>query len=144
MRIAIGSDHAGFSLKGSLITWMREQGHEVADLGTDSAERTDYPEFGAAVGHAVVAGDADVGVAICGSGQGICMAANKVPGVRSALVRNDWDAQMSRSHNDANVVCFGAQVTDAETAIQALEIFFTTPFEGGRHAPRVDKLDEMR
>jgi ribose 5-phosphate isomerase B len=143
MRIAIGSDHAGFALKETLIVWMRDQGHDVADLGTNSADRTDYPQFGAAVGHAVVDGNADFGVAVCGSGQGICMAANKVPGVRSSVVRTEWDAQMTRSHNDANVVCFGALVTDAESAKQALEVFLTTPFEGGRHATRVDQLDEM-
>lgn len=143
MRIAIGSDHAGFTLKESLAAWLRGQGHDIHDLGTDSADRTDYPQFGAAVGRAVVDGDADVGVAVCGSGQGISMAANKVPGVRSAVLRTEEDAQMTRAHNDANVACFGERVTDDESAKRVLDVFLATPFEGGRHATRVDQLDEM-
>lgn len=143
MRIAIGSDHAGFDLKGSLAAWLREQGHQVDDLGTHATERIDYPQFGEAVGRAVVTGAADLGVVVCGSGQGICMAANKVPGIRSAVIRTEWDAKMTRSHNDANVACFGAQVTDAETAKRAMKVFLDTPFEGGRHAARVDQLNEM-
>jgi ribose 5-phosphate isomerase B len=144
MRIAIGSDHAGFTLKQSLASWLRDQGHDIQDLGTDSTDRTDYPQFGAAVGRAVVAGDADAGVAVCGSGQGISMAANKVPGVRAAVLRTEEDAQMTRAHNDANVACFGERVTDAENAKRVLDVFLATPFDGGRHATRVDQLDEMR
>ena len=143
MRIAIGSDHAGFTLKESLAAWLRDEGHVIEDLGTHSTERTDYPQFGAAVGRAVAEGDADVGVAVCGSGQGICMAANKVPGVRSAVLRTEEDAQMTRGHNDANVACFGERVTDADNAKRVLAVFLTTPFEGGRHATRVEQLDEM-
>lgn len=143
MRIAIGSDHAGFALKATLVSWLSAQGHDVDDLGTNSPDRTDYPQFGAAVGHAVVDGDAEFGIAVCGSGQGICMAANKVPGVRSAVIRTEDDARMTRLHNDANVACFGAQVTDEETAQRALEIFLTTAPEGGRHARRVNQLNEM-
>lgn len=144
MRIAIGSDHAGFALKHSLASWLRAQGHDIHDFGTDSTDRTDYPQFGAAIGRAVVDGDADVGVAVCGSGQGISMAANKVPGVRAAVLRTEEDAQMTRAHNDANVACFGERVTDAESAKRVLNVFLATPFEGGRHATRVDQLDEMR
>jgi ribose 5-phosphate isomerase B len=144
MRIAIGSDHAGFTLKQSLASWLRDQGHDIQDLGTDSTDRTDYPQFGAAVGRAVVDGDADAGVAVCGSGQGISMAANKVPGVRAAVLRTEEDAQMTRAHNDANVACFGERVTDAENAKRVLDVFLATPFDGGRHATRVDQLDEMR
>jgi len=143
MRIAIGSDHAGFTLKESLAAWLRDQGHVIEDLGTHSTERTDYPQFGAAVGRAVAEGDADIGVAVCGSGQGICMAANKVPGVRSAVLRTEEDAQMTRGHNDANVACFGERVTDADNAKRVLAVFLATSFEGGRHATRVEQLDEM-
>jgi ribose 5-phosphate isomerase B len=143
MRIAIGSDHAGFELKETLKSWLTEHGYAVHDVGVHSAERADYPAFGAAVGSAVVAGDADIGVTVCGSGQGISMAANKVPGVRAAIIRNVEDARMTREHNDANVASFGERVTDAPTAIAALEVFLNTPFEGGRHATRVAQLDEM-
>ena len=143
MRIAVGSDHAGFALKVALRDWLIEQGHEVTDLGTTSAERCDYPEYGAAVGHAVAQGRADVGVAVCGSGQGICMAANKVAGVRAGIIRTSEDAEMTRRHNDANVACFGERVTDETTAIAALAVFLQTPFEGGRHAERVDQLADL-
>lgn len=138
--IAIGSDHAGFALKGALAAWLAEQGYDVLDLGTDSDERTDYPQFGAAVGRAVAEGRASAGVAVCGSGQGICMAANKVPGVRGGVIRDAQDAEMTRRHNDANVACFGERVTPPDQAIAALAVFLDTPFEGGRHQPRVDQL----
>ena len=143
MRIAIGSDHAGFVLKETLRTWLAEQGHEVLDLGAHSDDRVDYPHFGAAVGRAVVGGEADLGVAVCGSGQGICMAANKIPGVRGGVIRDEQDAEMTRRHNDANVACFGERVTDAPTAIRALEVFLTTGFDGGRHEVRVEMLGEL-
>ena len=143
MRIAIGSDHAGFVLKEPLRTGLNEQGHEVLDLGAHSDERVDYPHFGAAVGRAVAAGDADLGVAVCGSGQGICMAANKIPGVRGGVIRDEQDAEMTRRHNDANVACFGERVTEPDAAIAALRVFLTTPFDGGRHEARVEMLGEL-
>ncbi len=143
MRIAIGSDHAGFALKEILRAWLAEQDHEVLDLGTHSDERVDYPHFGAAVGRAVASGEVDLGVAVCGSGQGICMAANKIPGVRGGVIRDEQDAEMTRRHNDANVACFGERVTDAPTAIRALEVFLTTGFDGGRHEVRVEMLGEL-
>lgn len=143
MRIAIGSDHAGFVLKETLRTWLSEQGHEVLDLGTHSDDRVDYPHFGAAVGRAVTAGEADLGVAVCGSGQGICMAVNKIPGVRGGVIRDEQDAEMTRRHNDANVACFGERVTEPDAAIAALRVFLTTPFDGGRHQGRVDLLGEL-
>ncbi len=143
MRIAIGSDHAGYELKTTLKRWLADQGHEVLDLGTDSPERVDYPHFGAEVGRRVVAGDADLGVAVCGSGQGICMAANKVPGVRGGVIRDVEDAVMTRRHNDANVACFGQNVTDPALAIKALEAFLATAFDGGRHQVRVVQLAEL-
>ena len=143
MRIAVGSDHAGFHLKTALRDWLVDQGHEVEDVGTFSAERADYPIYGAAAAAKVANGDADFGVVVCGSGQGICMAANKVAGIRGAVIRDEQDAQMSRLHNDANVACFGERVTDNETAINALRVFLTTSFEGGRHQVRVDLLGEL-
>ena len=143
MRIAVGSDHAGFHLKTALRDWLVDQGHEVEDVGTFSAERADYPIYGAAAAAKVASGDADFGVVVCGSGQGICMAANKVAGIRGAVIRDEQDAQMSRLHNDANVACFGERVTDNETAINALRVFLATSFEGGRHQARVDLLGEL-
>ena len=143
MKIALGADHAGYPLKAALHAWLTEHGYEVLNLGTDSTERVDYPDFGAAVGRAVAVGDADFGVAVCGSGQGICMAANKVSGVRAAILRDDYDAQLSRQHNDANVACFGGRVTTEDIAIRALETFLTTAFEGGRHQGRVELLAKL-
>ena len=143
MRIAIGSDHAGFALKETLRMWLVEQGHDVADLGTHTEERCDYPKFGALVGEAVADGDAEFGVVVCGSGQGICMAANKVPGVRGGVIRDVHDAEMTRRHNDANVACFGERFTEPDVALAALAVFLETPFEGGRHANRVEQLAEL-
>ncbi len=138
--VAIGSDHAGFHLKTALVNYLTEQGYEVTDVGTDSDERVDYPHFGAAVAKLVADGEVDRGVLVCGSGQGVCMAANKVAGVRAGVVRDIQDAQMMRQHNDANVACFGERVTDAVTAVAALAAFLDTDFEGGRHQTRVDQL----
>lgn len=143
MRIAIGSDHAGFALKQRLLSWLTEQGHDVSDLGTYSDEATDYPRYGALVARAVADGTVDRGVAVCGSGQGICMAANKVPGARGGVIRDVRDAEMTRRHNDANVACFGERFTEPDDAIAALEVFLTTDFEGGRHARRVDELADL-
>lgn len=143
MRIAIGSDHAGFALKETLRMWLVEQGHEVADLGTHTEERCDYPTFGALVGEAVARGDAEFGVVVCGSGQGICMAANKIAGVRGGVIRDVQDAEMTRRHNDANVACFGERFTEPGVALASLKVFLETPFEGGRHAARVEQLAEL-
>ena len=140
MIIAIGSDHAGFMLKERLRGWLVEQGHEALDLGAYSPDRVDYPHFGAEVGRTVASSKAQFGVAVCGSGQGICMAANKVPGVRAGIIRDIQDAEMTRLHNNANVACFGERVTDPEMAVAALEVFLETTFEGGRHEARVEQL----
>ncbi|MEY4135937.1 MAG: hypothetical protein RL205_65 [Actinomycetota bacterium] len=140
MRIAIGSDHAGFVLKSALQEWLVSEGYDVNDCGAFSDERVDYPVFGAKVGEVVAAGNADFGVLVCGSGQGICMAANKIIGIRAGVIRDDWDAEMTRRHNDANVACFGERVTEPEVAIAALRIFLSTGFEGGRHERRVELL----
>ena len=143
MKIAIGSDHAGFHLKGTLIEWLLGHGYDVTDLGTYSDERVDYPHYGALVGRAAVSGEYDFGVAVCGSGQGICMAANKVPGVRGGVIRDAADAEMTRRHNNANVACFGERFTQPDDAVAALQVFLETPFDGGRHEARVEQLAEL-
>ena len=141
--VAIGSDHAGFALKARLVEWLAGAGYEVVDVGCPTDERTDYPTWGAAVGRAVVSGRAERGIAICGSGEGICMAVNKIPGTRAGVVRTPWDAEMIRAHNDANVLCLGERVTPADEAIAMVQIFLTTPFEGGRHEGRIALLAEL-
>ena len=141
--VAIGSDHAGFELKESLRAWLGNAGYDVIDVGTHADERCDYPDFGSAVGRAVADGTADRGVAVCGSGIGICMAANKVPGVRGAVIRDEYDAEYSRRHNDANVACFGDRITAVPRAEELLQLWMETGFDGGRHEGRVEKLDHL-
>ena len=141
--IAVGCDHAGYHLKEFLATELRTLGHEVLDLGTDSTDRVDYPDFGFAVARAVADGDAIAGVAVCGSGVGIAMAANKVTGVRAATVHNVESARLSKAHNNANVLCFGERVIDFEVAAGALRSWLDEDFEGGRHDVRVAKLDAV-
>lgn len=143
MRIAVGSDHAGFELKESLKGKLREGGHDVLDLGTNSSERVDYPEFAAKVGHAIASGEAERGVLVCGSGIGMCMGANRFPGVRAAVIQDEYDAEKSRQHNDANVACFGARKTDADRAGELMGVFLRSEFEGGRHEARVKKLRDI-
>jgi len=144
MRIAIGSDHAGFELKQLLRDHLIAQGHDVDDCGCHSTESVDYPEFGAAVGRSVAAGDAARGVLVCGTGIGISMAANKVPGIRAALVHDRFTTEMSRLHNDANVVAFGARVLDPKHARELLDLWLETEFEDGRHARRVAKIESAQ
>lgn len=143
MRVATGSDHAGFRLKRLLARRLVELGHEVTDLGTHDEDRVDYPDFGAAVGRAVAGGEADLGVCVCGSGIGIAMAANKVAGVRAANLHDTTSAALARQHNNANVVCFGQRLIDGDTALAVLDTFLDASFEGGRHAGRVAKLDAL-
>lgn len=142
-RIAIGSDHAGFELKTHLIALLAGQGHEVTDLGTDSIETVDYPRFCAAVGRTVRDGDADLGIVLGGSGQGEQLSANKVRGVRAALCNELYTARMARAHNDANVLSIGARVVGVGLAEEIVALFLTTPFEGGRHARRVDQITAL-
>ena len=144
MRIAIGSDHAGFELKQLLRDHLIAQGHDVDDCGCHSTDSVDYPEFGAAVGRSVAAGDAARGVVVCGTGIGISMAANKVPGIRAALVHDRFTTEMSRLHNDANVVAFGARVLDPKHARELLDLWLETEFEDGRHARRVAKIESAQ
>jgi ribose 5-phosphate isomerase B len=139
-----GSDHAGLALKRQLIAALRGWGDEVVDLGTDDEASVDYPDFGAAVGRAVAAAGADArGLVVCGTGIGIGIAANKVAGVRAAVVHDDYTARMARRHNDANVIAVGARVIGPGVAEEAVRAFRDTAFEGGRHARRVAKLDEL-
>ena len=139
-RFAAGADHAGFRLKDKLVEVLRDLGHEVIDLGTNSAASVDYPDFGAAVGRAVASGAAEFGLCVCGSGIGISIAANKVAGIRAVNLHDVTGARLSRQHGDANVVCFGERLVGIEVAKEALLTFAATPFEGGRHAARVEKL----
>lgn len=140
MRVAIGADHAGYELKQELISILTEQGHEVIDKGTDSTESVDYPAFCAATARAVVSGEADRGIVLGGSGQGEQLAANKVKGARAALCNCLYTARMARAHNDANVLSMGARVVGMGVALEIVEIFLTTDFEGGRHQRRVDQV----
>jgi ribose 5-phosphate isomerase B len=140
MRIAIGADHAGFALKQHLTGVLRQLGHDVDDRGTHTDQPVDYPEICAAVGRAVVSGQAERGVVIGGSGQGEQIAANKVRGVRAALCNDLYTARMSREHNDANVLAMGGRIVAPGLADEILKLWLTTPFEGGRHQRRVDQI----
>lgn len=144
MRVAFGSDHAGFALKELLKSELAGAGHEVLDLGTfDGTASVDYPDFGAAVGRAVAGGEADLGVCTCGTGIGISMAANKVAGVRAAVVHDVTTATLAKEHNHANVVCLGSRVTGSAVALDALMAFMAAAEEHGRHDARLAKLADL-
>jgi ribose 5-phosphate isomerase B len=143
VRIAIGADHAGFALKQQLIGVLQELGHEVEDFGTHDDTPVDYPPICASVARAVVAGRADRGIVLGGSGQGEQIAANKVAGARAALCNDLYTARLSRSHNDANVLSMGGRIVAAGLAREILTVWLNTPFEGGRHQRRVDQLLEL-
>ena len=143
MRIAVGSDHAGFPLKRALVVHLEAGGHDVVDLGTHGTEAVDYPDYGAAVGRCVARSEADLGVCVCGSGIGIAIAANKIAGVRAATVHDVTSAHLAREHNDANVVCFGERLIGYEVARESLDAFLNASFAGGRHQPRVAKIDAL-
>jgi ribose 5-phosphate isomerase B len=140
VNVALGSDHAGYRLKLDLAEFLKEAGHEVQDLGTHSEEPVDYPPYCAKVARAVVSGAADRGIVLGGSGQGEQIAANKVDGVRAALCNDLYTARMSRQHNDANVLAIGARIVAAPLAREILEVWLETPFEGGRHVPRIEQI----
>ena len=140
MKIAIGSDHAGFVLKELLRDKLRAEGHDVKDFGTNSTESTDYPDYAAAVGHAVRDGEFEKGVLVCSSGVGMSIAANKIKGIRAALGTNPDEVSYVRRHNDANVLAIGANYTAPALAEELLEVFPSTGFEGGRHARRIEKI----
>lgn len=143
MIIALAADHAGFALKDALGEWLREAGHEVLDLGTNSGESVDYPRFGTLLAEAVAAGKAERGIAVCGSGIGISIAVNRNPACRCALVNEPLSATLAREHNDANVLALGARLTGIDLAKACVTAFLATPFAGGRHQARVDLLSEL-
>ncbi len=143
MKIAIGADHAGFELKEKIKQRLVQQGIEVRDEGTVSNESVDYPDFARKVGEEVAARQVDYGVLVCGSGIGMSIAANKVPGVRAANVTTEYEAQMSREHNDANVLAVGARILKDDEAFAIVDKWLHTPFAGGRHQRRVDKIMEI-
>ena len=143
MRIALSADHAGYDLKDVLAAWLREIGHEVLDLGTNGPESVDYPDFGARLARAVASGDATRGIAICGSGIGIAIAANRNPGCRCAQVNEPLSASLARTHNDANAIALGARLIGVYMAKACVTAFLSTDFEGGRHQRRVDLLSRQ-
>ncbi|QTD55947.1 ribose 5-phosphate isomerase B [Parasphingorhabdus cellanae] len=140
MRIAIASDHAAIEMKAALVEWLIEAGHEVNDLGPMTTDSVDYPDYGYKLAYAVASGDAERGVALCGSGIGISMAVNRNPACRCALVSEGLSAKLSREHNDANVIAMGARLVGIEIAKDCLDNFLNTEFGGDRHQRRVDKL----
>ena len=140
MKIAIASDHAGFALKSLLIEHLKDGGHDILDLGTDSEASVDYPPFCAAAARAVVRGEADRGVVLGGSGQGEQIAANKVHGARAALCNDLFTARLGRQHNDANVLAMGGRIVAPQLAYEILSVFLDTPFEGGRHTRRLEQI----
>lgn len=140
MKIAIGCDHAGYEIKLAVMEWMHDKGYEAEDFGTYSMASVDYPDFVHPVAREVEAGDYDFGVLVCGSGQGVTMTANKYSGIRAALCWIPEIAELTRQHNDANILCMPGRFIDRETAFAILDKFFSTGFEGGRHQNRIDKI----
>jgi len=141
LTLSFGSDHGGFVLRRELIAALKGKGHTIIDRGNETAASCDYPDYAQAVGADVVAGRARFGILVCTTGTGISISANKVAGIRAALVQSTDAAEMSRRHNDANVLCFGAKYVDFPTALACVEAFLAAPFEGGRHIGRVDKIE---
>ena len=141
--IALGADHAGYGLKEALKGWLINHGYQVLDLGTHSTDSVDYPDYAALVAESVVDHKVERGLLVCGTGIGMSMAANKVPGIRAALCADLYTARMSREHNDANVLALGGRLTGRETGLDILRAWLETSFAGGRHARRVDKIAEM-
>lgn len=138
--IAIGCDHRGFALKELIIAWLQNEGYSYQDFGCYSTEPVDYPDIAQKVGEAVASGSFDQGILICSTGIGMCIAANKIKGVRAALCHNVFAAQRARQHNDANVLCLGGEDVDTSVALETVKTFLTTDFEGGRHTRRVSKI----
>ncbi|MBI2342440.1 MAG: ribose 5-phosphate isomerase B [Deltaproteobacteria bacterium] len=143
MKFAIASDHAGFKMKEAVKAYLISQKYGVVDFGTDSEESVDYPDFGKLAAKDVSGKKADYGLLVCGSGIGMCMAANRFKGVRAAVINNEFDAEMSRRHNNANIACFGSRKLSNEQAIKLLDLWIKTPFEGGRHEKRIEKMDKL-
>lgn len=143
MKVALGADHAGYALKIAVAKHLIDAGHEITDLGTHSEESVDYPPICASVGRAVVAGDAERGIVIGGSGQGEAIAANKVRGVRAALCLDEYTARFARLHNDANVLSLGGRILGETFALSIVDVFLETEFEGGRHVRRVQQIGDI-
>ena len=143
MKIGIGNDHSALELKAEIIQFLKEKGHEIVDYGTNSAESCDYPVYGEKVGRAVASGEADLGIAICGTGVGISLACNKVKGIRACVCSEPYTAKLSRQHNNSNVLSFGARVVGSEMAKMITEAWLDAKFEGGRHQRRVDMLMDI-
>jgi ribose 5-phosphate isomerase B len=142
MKIAIGNDHAGTELKLKILRYLEENNHTVINVGTDTDESVDYPDFAHQVGQKVDQGETEKGIVICGSGNGVNITVNKYPGVRSALCWTTEIAALARQHNNANVIAIPARFVSAETALEMVKVFFETDFEGGRHSRRVDKIPQ--
>ncbi len=143
MRIAAGSDHAGYHLKQEVIAWLGELGHQALDMGAVSSESVDYPDFAERVCEAVAGGQADLGILVCGTGLGMAITANKVPGIRAVTCTDTFSARCSREHNDANVLCLGERVTGPGLARDVVESWLSASFQGGRHQRRVDKIADI-
>ena len=143
MKLVVGSDHAAYELKEAIKKKLISEGHEVIDVGCDSTESVDYPKYGHAVGRAVASGEAERGIAVCGSGIGISIACNKVPGIRAALCTSVEMAEMCRRHNNANVVCMGARMISQELAFDIIDKWMTTDFEGGKHLRRINEIEDL-
>lgn len=143
MKIALGADHAGYELKEKIRQRLEKRGIEVTDHGTVSKDSVDYPDYARIVGHEVAEEKADFGILVCGSGIGMAIAANKVPGVRAANISTELEAQLSREHNDANVLALGARVIGEEVAFRIVDTWLKTAFAYGRHTPRVEKIKEL-
>ena len=140
MRIAVGTDHRGFPIRSKVIELVKQLGHEVVDVGAFSPDAVDYPDVAADVAHRVSRGEVDRGILVCGTGLGMCIAANKVPGVRAAPCHDDITAEMSRRHNDSNVLCLSADLLGERLIGRMIELWLMTPFEGGRHVRRIEKI----
>ncbi len=143
LRIAIGSDHRGKTIKERLVRLLKQQGHEVIDVGTHNSESVDYPDYAERVGAKVVCGEADRGILICGTGTGMAIAANKLPGIRAAAVYDEVTAEMSRRHNNINVLCLPANLLSESQLEKLVDIFLKTQFEGGRHERRLRKIERI-
>lgn len=143
MKIALGSDHGGFELKKEIISYLTENGYEIKDFGTNSTESCDYADYGLAVAEAVASGEFNFGILICGTGIGIGIAANKVPGIRAALCSDTFSAHATREHNDANILTMGQRVVGPGLAIDIVKTFLSSKFEGGRHIRRIDKISQI-
>lgn len=143
MKIAIGSDHGGFEIKEEIKSYLRDKGFEFKDFGTDSKDSCDYPDYAITVSESVADGEYDRGILICGTGIGISISANKVPGIRCALVGDCFSAKATRAHNDSNVLALGGRVLGPGLALEIVEIWLNTEFEGGRHQKRIEKITDI-